>query len=71
MTNEWTNRSGEIEDADKHAAATLAAALIARGFNLPAASNTTMAAMQAVDLYRQVLDQLKALNAGSSVLPPG
>lgn len=48
--NEWSNRKGEIEDADdKHVAAMLAAALLARGFDMPAASNTTMAAAQAVE----------------------
>ena len=41
IMNEWNNRKGEIEDADRQVAATLAAALIARGFNMP---NTAMAA---------------------------
>ena len=58
MTSEWNNRNREIDDAEKHVAATLAAALIARGFNMPAASNTTMAAAQAVDIYRRVLGKL-------------
>lgn len=58
MSNEWSHRKSEIEDADREVAATLAAALIARGFNMPAASNTTMAAAQAVDIYRHVLEQL-------------
>lgn len=59
MGNEWSNRNSEIEDAEKHVAATLAAALIARGFNMPAASNTTLAAAQAVDIYRLVLVRLR------------
>jgi hypothetical protein len=54
--NEWNNRKGEIEDADRQVAATLAAALIARGFNMP---NTAMAAAKAVDIYRHVLEQLQ------------
>ena len=54
--NEWNNREDEIEDADRQVAATLAAALIARGFNMP---NTAMAAAHAVDIYRHVLEQLK------------
>jgi hypothetical protein len=54
--NEWKNREDEIEDADRHVAATLAAALIARGFNMP---NTAAAAAQAVDIYRHVLEQLQ------------
>ena len=63
MGNEWSNRNREIEDAEKHVAATLAAALIARGFNMPAASNTTMAAAQAVDIYRRVLTRLRSADA--------
>jgi len=59
MGNEWSNRNSEIEDAEKRVAATLAAALIARGFNMPAASNTTLAAAQAVDIYRLVLVRLR------------
>ena len=59
MSNEWSHRKSEIEDADREVAATLAAALIARGFNMPAASNTMMAAAQAVDIYRHVLEQLQ------------
>ena len=59
MGNEWSNRNSEIEDADKQVAATLAAALIARGFNMPAAANTTMAAAQAVDIYRRVLHNVR------------
>lgn len=59
MANERSTRNSEIEDADKHVASTLAAALIARGFNMPAASNTTMAAAQAVDIYRLVLERLR------------
>jgi hypothetical protein len=54
--NEWNSRKGEIEDADRQVAATLAAALIARGFNMP---NTAMAAAKAVDIYRHVLEQLQ------------
>jgi hypothetical protein len=54
--NEWNNREDEIEDADRQVAATLAAALIARGFNMP---NTAAAAAQAVDIYRHVLEQLQ------------
>jgi len=54
--NEWNNREDEIEDADRQVAATLAAALIARGFNMP---NTAMAAAKAVDIYRHVLEQLQ------------
>lgn len=61
MSNEWSNRKGEIEDADKQVAATLTAALISRGFNMPAASNTTMAAAQAVDIYRHVVEQLRVV----------
>ncbi|GAB3359351.1 hypothetical protein [Lysobacter tyrosinilyticus] len=59
MGIEWSNRDSEFEGAEKHVAATLAAALIARGFNMPAASNTTMAAAQAVDIYRRVLGKLR------------
>lgn len=59
MANESRKREGEIEDAEKHVAAILASALIARGFNMPAASSTTMAAAQVVDIYRLVLDRLR------------
>jgi hypothetical protein len=59
MPNESSNRKGEIGAADKQVAATLTAALISRGFNMPAASNTTMAAAQAVDIYRHVVEQLR------------
>jgi hypothetical protein len=62
MGNEWSNRNSEIEDSDKHVAATLAAALLARGINMPAAPNATLAATQAVDVYRLVLVRLR--NAG-------
>lgn len=65
MGTEWSHRNSEVEDADKHVAATLAAALIARGFNMPAASNTTMAAAQAVDIYRLVLGRLMNSEEGS------
>jgi len=65
MASERNNRKGEIEDVDRHVAATLAAALIARGFNMPAASNTTMAAAQAVDIYRRVLGRLRSADAES------
>ena len=61
MASSQTRQPSEIGDAEKQVAATLAAALIARGFNLPAASNTTMAATQAVDLYRQILVRLGSL----------
>jgi hypothetical protein len=71
MANEWSNRNGEIEDAEKHVAATLAAALIARGFNMPAASNTTMAAAQAVDIYRLVLDRLRGGGEDASAAQTG
>jgi hypothetical protein len=60
MANESRKREGEVEDAEKHVAAILASALIARGFNMPAASNTTMAAAQVVDIYRLVLDRLRS-----------
>lgn len=53
--NEGNNRKGEIDNVDRQVAATLAAALVARGFNIP---NTAMAAAQAVDIYRHVLEQL-------------
>lgn len=56
--NEWNNREDEIEDADRQVAATLAAALIARGFNMP---NTGVAAAQAVDIYRHVLKELQVV----------
>lgn len=59
MSNEWSHRKSEIEDADREVAATLAAALIARGFNMPAASDATLAATRAVDIYRHVLEQLQ------------
>ncbi|KQY54938.1 hypothetical protein [Lysobacter sp. Root494] len=59
--NEWNTRKGEIEDADRQVAATLAAALVARGFNIP---NTAMAAAQAVDIYRHVLEQLQMAATG-------
>ena len=49
------------DDADQRTAATLAAALIAHGFTLPAATSATMAAEQAVDLYRTVLGVLTRL----------
>lgn len=58
MSHEWTGRESEIEDADKQAAATLAAALIIRGANMPGAENMTVAAAQAVEIYRFVLDSL-------------
>jgi hypothetical protein len=48
------------EDADKFTAATLAASLIAAGYSSPAATNTDMAAAQAVDIYRAVLEKLQA-----------
>jgi len=60
MSNEWSNRSDRSDDSDKHTAATLAAALIARGFSLPAATNASMAADQAVELYRAVLRKLSS-----------
>lgn len=66
MVSEWSHRDAEIEDVDKQVAATLTAALIARGFNLPAASNTAMVAIQAVGLYRQVLDRLKIPEPGTT-----
>ena len=58
MTNEWRSKTDGSDDSDKRNAATLAAALIARGFTLPTATNATMAAEQAVDLYRTVFDRL-------------
>lgn len=61
MSSEWTGRKNEIEDADKQAAATLAAALIIRGANMPGAENMTVAAAQAVEIYRFVLDSLTDL----------
>ena len=48
MVNQWANRDSKIEDADKQVAASLAAALIIRGTNMPGADNMTIAAEQAV-----------------------
>lgn len=64
MANESRHREGGMNDAEKHVAAILASALIARGFNMPAASNTTMAAEQVVDIYRLVLDRLTSSGEG-------
>ena len=64
MSNESTSRDDEIEDADKQVAATLAAALIVRGANMPGAENMTMAAAQAVEIYRFVLDSLTSPGGG-------
>lgn len=60
MTNQWANRDSRIESADKHVAATLAAALIVRGTNMPGAGNMTVAADQAVEIYRFVLNAICA-----------
>ncbi|MUV14070.1 hypothetical protein [Noviluteimonas gilva] len=49
-----------LEDSDKFTAATLAASLIAAGHSSPAATNTDMAATQAVEIYRAVLEKLQA-----------
>lgn len=62
MTNERCSKNDGSDGSDKRNAATLAAALIARGFTLPTATNATMAAEQAVDLYRTVLDRLTSLD---------
>lgn len=65
MTNEWRkwrSKNDGGDDSEMRSAATLAAALIARGFMLPTATNATMAAEQAVDLYRTVLDRLTCLD---------
>jgi len=61
-----TQKREQAADAEKQVAATLAAALIARGFTLPAATNTTMAAAQAVELYGSVLDQLRERRSGAT-----
>ena len=56
MANAWSsNRMDRKEDADKFTAATLAASLIAAGHSSPTATNTDMAAAQAVEIYRAVL----------------
>ena len=65
MTDERSSRIEDSNDVDKHTAATLAAALIAHGFTLPAATNAAMAAEQAVDLYRAVLGNLRNLETGA------
>ena len=65
MTDERSSRIEDSNDVDKHTAATLAAALIAHGFTLPAATNAAMAAEQAVDLYRTVLGILRNLEMGA------
>ena len=62
MSNEWTHRIVRATESDKYTAATLAAALIARGFTLPAATNASMAAAQAVDLYQSVLAKLNPVS---------
>jgi hypothetical protein len=54
------NETIETRDVDRQVAATLAAALIVRGFTLPAATNTTMAAAQAVEIYRFVVERLRS-----------
>lgn len=60
MVNQWANRDSKIEDADKQVAASLAAALIIRGTNMPGADNMTIAAEQAVEIYRFVLNAVRA-----------
>ena len=61
MPNAWSsNRMDRLEDSDKFTAATLAASLIAAGHSSPAATNTEMAATQAVEIYRAVLEKLQA-----------
>lgn len=60
MVNQWANRDSRVEDADKQVAATLAAALIVRGTNMPGADNMTIAAGQAVEIYRFVLSAVCA-----------
>ena len=62
MTDERSSHIENSNDVDKHTAATLAAALIAHGFTLPAATNAAMAAEQAVDLYRTVLGTCESGN---------
>lgn len=64
MTDERSSHIENSNDVDKHTAATLAAALIAHGLTLPAATNAAMAAEQAVDLYRTVLKNLRNLQMG-------
>ena len=70
MTNEWRGKNDGSDDSDKRNAATLAAALIARGFTLPTATNATMAAEQAVDLYRTVFDRLASLDGRAKRIDP-
>jgi len=62
MDAQVTSEYDGINDSDKRTAATLAAALVGHGFTLPAATNATMAAEQAVDLYRKVLGILTNLD---------
>lgn len=57
MANELLPKSDCMDPSDKHAAAALTAALIARGYPLPAATNAAMVD-QAVGLYRTVLGRL-------------
>lgn len=57
MANEWCRKNDDGDPSDKHSAATLAAALIARGSTLPSATNAAIA-HQAVGLYRTLLSQL-------------
>jgi len=67
MANAWSsNRMDRKEDADKFTAATLAASLIAAGHSSPTATNTDMAAAQAVEIYRAVLEKLQATGAQAS-----
>jgi hypothetical protein len=62
MASAWSNQSMDrAEDADKYTAATLAAALIAAGHTSPSATNTEMAATQAVEIYQAVLAKLHAM----------
>lgn len=66
MANAWSsNRMDRLEDSDKFTAATLAASLIAAGHSSPAATNTDMAAAQAVEIYRAVLEKLQATSEQS------
>ena len=61
MVNEWSStRMDRAEDCDKRTAATLAAALIAAGHTSPTATNTDMAAAQAVEIYRAVLAKMQS-----------
>ncbi|SEI91250.1 hypothetical protein SAMN04487997_2015 [Frateuria terrea] len=68
MANEWCRKNDDGDPSDKHTAATLAAALIARGSALPSATNAAMA-HQAVDLYRTLLSQLSGRDGHAERIP--